>query len=83
MATMPMLPLVWPREQAARQERTGTKALVGEWWRLCPNPMPDFQFGKGSFNGGWFSWQQLVQQGEKGVLHGAANAGEQMQTPLP
>ncbi len=49
MWTMPMLPLVCAKEQAARQDRQ----------------------------------QQLVQQGQKGVLHGAANAREQVKTPLP
>ena len=65
MATMPMLPLIWPREQAARQERTGTKkALVGERWRLCPNPMPDFSLAKGVSMVDGFLGSNLSSRGE-------------------
>ncbi len=42
MATVPMLTLAGAREQAARQERIRIKALMGERWRLCSDPIPDF-----------------------------------------
>ena len=46
-------------------------------------PHARLQLGKEGFDAASFSRQQLAQQGEEEVLYGAANAGEQVQTPLP
>ncbi len=47
IAAVPMLTLVWAREQAAGQERIRTKTLGGERWRLCSSPIPDFSLQRG------------------------------------
>ncbi len=46
MAIVPALTLGWVREQAARQERIRTKVLMGDRRRVCPDPIPGFNWAK-------------------------------------
>ncbi len=55
---------------------------MGERWRLVLQLHPPLQLGKEGFGDGSFSQQPLVQQEEE-VLHGSANASEQVENPLP